>query len=527
MRYNKQEMAYLIGIDIGTTNTKALLYDPQQGRVVDQAARPTPTDHPIPDWSQHDPEQLWQTVTDCLRQVAAGRPVAGLAVSSLAEAGVGLDEHGQPVYPIIAWYDRRTDPQAAWWETQLSAEELHAITGQRVSISFGVNKWLWIHQNHPERARRMKYWLSVPDYILWRLSGERATDYTIASRTMLFDQRRLDWSDELLQRAGLYREQLPQPLPSGTCMGRVTAEAAAQTGLPVGTPCVLGGHDHLCTTFAAGAYRPGTAVDSSGTAQGLMLFLNEFQTGPLFARQAYSCYAHVAPGRFVLKGGSKAAGGAIQWLVRQLAGPGAEEGQLPYDRLEIEAQEGVGKRVGPLWLPHFIGSGPPDSDRYGRAALVGVQIEHNRGDLFRALLEGLAFNTHHGLRQMQALTGQELEQAILTGGTTRSRLLVQLKADVLNLPVSVPDVPEASASGAALLAGLGCGLFASPIEAVDSLHYDSTVIEPEPKRVAWYAALYQRVYAPLYQALYDTNHAMAELSGERGAFPPAGGPAGG
>ncbi len=116
MRYNKQVMAYLIGIDIGTTNTKALLYDPQQGRVVDQAARPTPTDHPIPDWSQHDPEQLWQTVAACLRQVAAGRPVAGLAVSSLAEAGVGLDEHGQPVYPIIAWYDDHR-PTAAWWET--------------------------------------------------------------------------------------------------------------------------------------------------------------------------------------------------------------------------------------------------------------------------------------------------------------------------------------------------------------------------------------------------------------------------
>lgn len=519
-------MAYLIGLDIGTTNTKALLYDPEQGRVIDQAALPTPTDHPAPGWSQHDPEQLWQTAAACLRRAAAGRPVAALAVSSLAEAGLPLDGRGRPLYPIIAWYDRRTEAQAAWWERQFSHAQLHAITGQRVSTSFGVNKWMWIRENEPELARRMAHWLSVPDYILWRLSGEQATDYTIASRTMLFDQRRLGWSEDLLQRAGLHPDQLPRPLPSGTPIGQITPEAASQCGLPAGVLCVLGGHDHLCATFAAGAYQPGTVADSSGTAQGLMLFLNDFLSGPSVAQAAYSCYAHVVPGRFVLKGGIKTAGGAIQWLARQLAGPHAADDALPYDRLEAEAQEGIGRRAGPLWLPHFIGAGPPESDRYSRAALIGVQVEHNRGDIFRALLEGLAFSTLHCLRQMQSLAGQKLERAILMGGTTRIRLLAQIKADVLQLPAAIPGVPEAAACGAALLAGLGAGLFASPAEAVRSLRYDHTLIEPDAERAVWYAHIYERIYAPLYQSLRQAHHAMAELSGEKRPAVPAEHPAG-
>ncbi|MCP4541495.1 MAG: FGGY-family carbohydrate kinase [Chloroflexi bacterium] len=508
-------MTLLVGLDIGTTNIKAVLYDTELGRIAGMASRPTPVHHPTLGRSEHDPDTLWQTIASCLREVVADHPITGLGISSFAEAGLPLDASGRSLYPIIAWYDRRPEPQAAWWETQLSAKALHAITGQRVSPSFGVNKWLWIRDNEPGIAAQMSKWLSVPDYVLWRLTGEQATDYTIASRTLLFDQKTLDWSDQMLNLAHLDAQNLPQALPSGTLVGIVTPRASAATGVPIGTLCVLGGHDHLCAALAAGAYRPGAVIDSSGTAQALVTLIPDFHTGAFVAQAGYACYAYVVSGQYVLKGGLKAAGGAIEWLARQLAGPDSKSSELFYATLEAAAKGGVGQRAGPLWLPHLMGSGTPEGDRYSRGALVGVQIEHERGDIFRGMIESLAFWLRHNLAEIETLTKQRAQQVTLLGGTTRLRLQNQIKADVLNLPVAIPHLPEAAATGAALLAGLGAGVFATPTAAVDSLSYNDEVLTPDPARAEWYAQLYERVYHPLYKALRDVHHTMERIEREK------------
>jgi xylulokinase len=501
----------LIGLDLGTTTIKAVTYDPALGRVGAVAARPTPVSHPQPGYSEHDPEALWATVGECLREVLAkdpGQAVAGLAIASFAEAGLPLDGEMQPLYPIIAWYDRRCEPQAAWWDTQFSDAELHAITGQQSSPSFGVNKWLWLRENRPEVARRTAKWLSANDYILYRLSGEQATDYSLASRTQMFDQRRLNWSPEILGLARLSMEQLPCPRPAGTRVGRVTSEAAHLSGVPEGTPCVLGGHDHLCASFAAGAYGPGMVADSSGTAEAVAVALPAFQTSAALAQASYACYAHVAPGQYVLKGGLKLSGGAVDWLARLLAG--LEPG-LPYAQLLARAEIGVGRRAGPLWLPHWLGSGTPEGDRHSLAALVGVRAEHDQGDVFRGLLESLAFWLRHNLEEMQRLSGQTTGPVAIIGGTVRLGLLTQLKADVLNRPVSVPELPEGAAIGAALLAGLGTGIFADPAEAIGSLRYGKTEVTPDPAHAAWYDALYRESYLPLYAALRVVNEGLGRL----------------
>jgi xylulokinase len=267
----------------------------------------------------------------------------------------------------------------------------------------------------------------------------------------------------------------------------------------------------LCAAFAAGADRPGVVVDSSGTAQALLALVPGFHTGPHMARGGYACYAHVIPGQYVLKGGLKAAGGVVDWWVRQLSGPDVALSGDVYAALEEGALDSVGRRAGPVWLPHLIGSGTPEGDRHSRGALVGVQIEHERSDLFRGLLESLAFWMRRNLATMEVLTGQPTEQVMLIGGTTRLRLLTQIKADVLDLPVTVPDVPEAAVTGAALLAGLGAGVFQAPAEAVDSLRHEVAVCMPDPARTAWYNQVYKRVYVPLYEALRDIHCAMTEI----------------
>jgi xylulokinase len=173
---------------------------------------------------------------------------------------------------------------------------------------------------------------------------------------------------------------------------------------------------------------------------------------------------------------------------------------------------GIGRRAGPLWLPHLIGSGTPEGDRFSRAALVGVQIDHDRGDLFRGLLESLSFWLRHNLDEMSLRAARPIESISLTGGVTRLNLLSQLKADVLGRPVRVTRIPETAAAGAALLAGLGTGVFASAQAACACLNYPPELLEPNTKRSAWYAELYQQVYRPLYASLDHTNHALQALS---------------
>jgi xylulokinase len=323
---------------------------------------------------------------------------------------------------------------------------------------------------------------------------------------LLLDQNTLDWSDQLLGLAGLRREQLPSLAAGSTAVGQLSPQAAALTGLPPGMICSAGGHDHLCASFAAGAYRPGAVVDSTGTAQAVVQILPAFSSDPRLGEHGYANYAHVLPGQVVLKAGLKAAGKAVDWLTRRLSGP---ETAPNFAVLEATARAGVGLRAGPVWLPHLLESGTPESDRRSRAALVGLKLDHDNADLFRAMLESLGFWLRHNLEEMQAYTGYPGEDIVLLGGITRIRLLSELKADILERPVSVSDIPEATAVGAALLAGLGCGIYTSPEEAVRSLGYGKTLIDPDPLRSNWYRRMYTEIYRPLYQQLKETNDRLA------------------
>jgi xylulokinase len=238
------------------------------------------------------------------------------------------------------------------------------------------------------------------------------------------------------------------------------------------------------------------------------MLLPRFLPDPWLAERGYASYAYLLDGLYALKGGLKAAGSAIDWLASLLS----PAGEAPnYAVLEAEARESVGRRAGPLWLPHLIGSGTPQGDRFSRAAAAGLLIEHRPADLFRGMLESLAFWTRQNLEEMAARTGAPVEALTLTGGTTRLRLLSSLKADVLNLPVRVPGVPEAAATGAALLAGLGSGVFRDPLAAVESLRYDCEVIAPDARRAAWYDTMYHSAYLPLYEALQPVHKALKAM----------------
>jgi xylulokinase len=497
-------MPNFLGLDIGTTSIKAVLLDSDQGKIISASNLPTPIQHSGPNYDEHDPQELFITIAQCIKKAIGKFPVHALGVSSLAEAGLPLDESGNPLFPIIAWYDPRSQFQADKILRSFSEERLFEITGQKIGFSFGLFKYLWIKENYPDQLRDMSCWLSVPDYILLRLTGKKATEYTQASRTMLFDQNKKDWSDELLKYAGFDRNMLPALMPSGSIMGTITKEASDLTGLQVGMPCVLGGHDHLCGAFAIGGTLTGMVIDSSGTACAVMALTDMFKPEKQVVESGFVNYIHVVPDLYILKGGLKAAGKAVNWLAEQY---GVSD---HFDNNQLVKYYDTSNKKRPLWLPFFHGSGTPGSETYNRATLIGLSLEHSKKDIAIALFEGLGFWLRENIEVLQRITETRPSEIVVIGGTNQNLLMRKVKANITGYPITSHEIPEASAVGAALLAAVGTGIVASYQEAPKLLNYPLRVIEPDPFRVNHYNSLYNEAYLPAKSRLTEIIKVLSD-----------------
>ena len=334
--------------------------------------------------------------------------------------------------------------------------------------------------------------MSVPDYILFRMTGEKFTDFTQASRTLLFDQSKKTWSHPMLQIADLDKSMLPEVVPSGTVIGATLKSIADATGLPAGIPCSVGGHDHLCGAFASGGVKPGVFIDSMGTSQAVMAITDKYEMTEGITDQGYVNYVHIIPSLYLVKGGLKAGGKAVEWFnaaFRDIE----ERSAIKLDPSAI--------RNKPLWLPFFQGSGTPDRQPTNRAVLFGLNVDHSKEDIYRALMEGFAFWLKANIDALVKITGNTPGKIIAIGGTNQNALLQKIKASVLNMPLIIPSIPEASAVGAALLAAYGCGIVKSYDEAVKSVKYQRKVIEPDSEMVPIFLSRYRNGYIPLRKSL--------------------------
>lgn len=502
-------MALLVGLDIGSTTVKALVFDADARRVRAVGQAPTVV-VAQGGGSAFEPAAIWASVVRALRQALAGcdaHDIAGVAVASMGEAGVPLDAAGQPTYPAITWYDRRSEEFLPWWTREVGVERAERITGQVLHHMYSALKLQWLRQHEPAIWARTRRWLCMEEFIAWRLSGVAVTDHSIASRTLLFDQAKGDWSEALLSATELPRSLFPEAAPSGTAFGAVTADAAAATGLPAGTPVVTGGHDHLVGALAAGAARPGVLLDSAGTAEGILLTATRYDPSPALLSAGFSIYRHVVPGRFVVVAGQHGAGGLITWLIDRLYGA---EGARPYERAFAEAAAAPVGAGGLFCLPHLRGSRVPEHDLQSRAAFVGLVDGHGRGHLLRAALESLGYWLASSLAVLEAATGDAITELLVIGGATRSPLWMQIKADCTNRTLRLPRLDEAVALGAALLAGVGVGVYADADAAAAAVAVDATVVQPNPATAAQYARA-RAVYAQLHPALQGVNRAILAL----------------
>ncbi len=508
----------LVGIDLGSTSLKCVIYD-TRGAVLAGASRPTERVHPDaahPDWTVWDPAQVWGGAAAAVKESLGrmGRPerVAAVAVTGMGMDGVPVDQDGAWLYPFISWLCPRTEPQRAWWEKNIGAEKTFSIGG---NVLWGFNttlRLLWMAEHEPAILRRTHKWLLIEDFVNFMLCGRLATDYSMASCTLLFDQRARCWSREMLDLAGIDGRLLCDPAPSGTLLGRVNRRASEATGLPEGTPVVLGGHDYLCGALPVGAFEPGVLLDVSGTWEVVQATLPRPVLTPELQRIGATVECHVARDRYSAMGAAVSAD-MLEWYRKEYGfeakARAVARGCADWDTLMEEAAASPPGSHGVLFLPHMAGSGCPVVDTRSLGGFVGLGSTTTRGDVLRALIEGLDYQLLDIIRQMQAAVGFEAQKLVVVGGAARNPFWMQNKADVIGMRIEVPEVEDATPLGAAMLAGIGVGIYEDERDAYRCVRRDGPVYLPDPRVTERYARSFER-YKMVYPALAPVSHAISE-----------------
>lgn len=510
-------MDYLMGIDLGSTSLKAIVYD-LDGNAVAQGSRPmekhVPDDHP--EWTVWLPEHIWNDTAAAIAEATAAldnpADIKGVAVTGMGMDGVPMDADGNWLYPFISWHDTRTEPQLKWWKEHVGIEK-YAINGNPVWPINSALRMLWMQEHEPAIMEKTRTWLLIEDFLNYMLCGARTTDFSMASCTMFLDQNTRAWSEEIIAASGINGDILPEPRQSGTQIGAVTEEAAAATGLAAGTPVILGGHDLLCGTLPVGAFEPGAALDVTGTWECIIFSKKEPVMNDALRDMGMTVQASVARDRHAIWGAAPAAE-MLEWFRKEFGAAAkqraAAAGGEEWDYLLAAAAAAEPGAGGVFFLPHMSASACPVQDEKSRGAFVGLGTRAGFNEMLRAVIEGLNYQFLDIVNAAESSLETSVDKVIAVGGGTKSALGMQNKADIINRPIEVPGIEEATPLGAAILAGIGVGLYDSEQEAFKRVYREGTTYEPDPDRAAKFKERFA-IYKDLYPALKPVNHRIAGL----------------
>ena len=499
----------VLGLDVGTTNVKCLAID-ESGTVAAQAIERTPISYPKPGWTDFEPNEIWKSACRTIRvvvsQLESRDAVRGIAVASLAESVVPVNADGEPLAPAIAWFDLRTAAEYALICDRIGYDRLFQVSGLNPDPMFGICKVLWVKHHNPRAFQDARYWLNLADYIAFRLSGIPATDPSLACRTLAYNLRQGNWERSFLEEIGIEPSSFPPVLRSGTPLGAVTASAAKETDLPKTTIVSVGAHDHICGAFAASGFGREILVDSIGSSEMLLTVSDQPNFNPSTVQHGLAQGAiWIDRPMCYLTGGIFTAGSAIDWFRRELGG-NADFGELIAEAESVE--HGV-----PFFLPHLVRSLTPCPDTQVSGAFIGLKPTTTRAHMFRAVLEGLAFEARAIVDAMVMIDGRPRPTRIITfGATLQNRLLAQIKADIYGSPLTINPIREAVSFGAALLAGIGSGVFADAGQAVSMARRHEIDLDPDPERSKRLLSCYEEVYRELFGQLQLINHRVHALA---------------
>ncbi|MBK7404022.1 MAG: xylulokinase [Phycisphaerales bacterium] len=517
-------MSHLLGIDIGTSSTKAVLCD-TAGAILATASSPHALLTPRPGWSEQEPEGWWRATVSAVRTVLEQ---SGLDAASILGVGLSGQMHGSVLLgaealqsgglnapslrPALLWNDQRTAPQCEWIERTVGGREaLVRMVGNAALAGFTLPKLLWVREHEPEVWRRVASWCLPKDYVRLRLTGQLATDVGDAAGTLLLDVDRRRWSEEACATFGIDPSCLAPVLESCAPAGRISAWAHQETGLAEGTIVVCGSGDNQCGAVGAGVVEPGLVLAALGTS-GVVYAHAEAPTRDLGASGAPAGRVHTmcaadgtagTSGHWCLAGCTLSAAGSLQWLHDALFP------DTSYERLLAEAGASPPGAAGLIFLPYLTGERCPHPDPSARGAFVGLTSRHTRGHLVRAVVEGVTL-TMRQILEIVANVDVRASRIRLGGGGAKTAFWRQLQADVYDAPVELPNTEEGPAFGAALMGGVGAGVWPGVAEACRETLGVTEHREPEAKLAAFYAELLSQ-FGLAYPALREQFAALSRF----------------
>jgi len=509
----EDQMVYLMGIDVGTTGAKALLVD-EGGEVVASATTEYPMFTPQPLWAEQNPADWWTATVASIRRVldeggVKPNQVAGLGLTGQMHGLVLLDAHGDALRPCIMWNDQRTAAQCAAITEKVGRKRVLELTGNPVLPGFTAPKLVWVRDHEPQVYSKVAKVLLPKDYARYRLTGDFFSEVSDASGTSMFDVGQRRWSDEMLQALEVPKEWLPEVTESPVASARVSADAARETGLLEGTPVVGGGGDQAAQAVGTGIIREGVVSVTIGTSGVVFASSDTYRVEPQGRLHAF---CHAVPGTWHLMGVMLSAGGSFRWFRDALGdlerAQAQAAGRDPYELLTEAAARVPAGCEGLLFLPYLTGERTPYPDPNARGVFFGLTLRHSKAHLTRAVLEGVTYGLLDSLELMRGL-GLSIEQVRASGGGARSSLWCQILADVFNTEIVTVKVTEGAAYGAALLAGVGAGVYRSVAEACEVAIRLTGRTNPGPA-VSVYADYYPR-YRALYPALAPEFTALAQV----------------
>jgi xylulokinase len=504
---------HVLGVDVGTGGTRAVIVGEHGGILASATEEHEPFASPEIGWAEQRPEDWWCACGLAVRKALAvaalrGDQIACVGFSGQMHGAVMLDAADEVVRPALIWCDVRTQKQCQELSEKIGAGELIRLTCNPALPNFTLTKFLWVRENEPENWKRVRSVMLPKDYVRFRLTGERATDMADASGTLMLDVAHRRWSHEVMQAAGMEESLLPGLFESPDICGKVSASGATATGLSPGTPVVAGAGDQAAGAVGMGIVTPGAVSATIGTS-GVVFAATDRPS--LDSRGRLHTFCHAVPGRWHVMGVTQAAGLSLRWF-RDRFGAGAaganvsaheNDGRDPYNRLTAEAAAVPPGSDGLLWAPYLMGERTPHLDPDARGALVGLTASHTRGHVVRAILEGVAFSLRDSFTLFSEM-GVPVRNIRLGGGGARSALWRQIQADVYGHEVEILEAEEGAAYGAAILAGVGAGVWSSVDAACSEVVKVAQRVTPQPaavERLNKSYAAYRRMYPAIASVL--------------------------
>ncbi len=496
---------YLLGIDIGTSACKVAIFD-RGGKVVSATTGDYPVYYPQPGWAEQNPEEWWHAVCKATQGALekagiCAEEIAGVGIDGQSWSAIAVDKEGKVLTNTPIWMDTRAKDICEELNEKVGAERIFAVAGNSLQPSYTTAKIIWYQRNLPEIYSQTHKILQSNSYIAYKLTGVMSQDVSQGYGFHCFDMHTGTWDANMCKALGIPMEMLPDIYPCHAVIGAVHEKAAAECGLLSGTPVVAGGVDAACGTLGAGVIRSGETQEQGGQAGGMSICIDTYKSDPRLILGF-----HVVPDCWLLQGGTTGGGGVMRWLEREFADFEREEGKRT-GKSSLELLNEIAENVKPgsdgaIFLPYMSGERSPIWDPDAKGVFYGLDFSKTKGHFVRAAMEGVAFSLRHNL-EVAKEAGAEVSVLRAMGGSANSLLWTQIKSDVTGKPIVVPASDTATTLGAAILAGVGIGMYDSFEEAVALTVKEQRTHEPNGDHKTVYDKNYE-IYLELYRNLKDT-----------------------